>query len=135
MAKLLPDFFNHRIDVGILRIWVPSANHSNEMDWCSYVINSAFGKFGFAHASVNGGRPSFGVSFKGGNYMLGKWTDDVRGCAGSLVNCYDQASIVQIAAVDPTGSTWTHLDTSLQQSLSDWNLPITRSTSETVPQQ
>ena len=91
----LPAFYHGVIEVGFLRAMVLKARpESSDQTWTDYVANAVFSKFGFQY-DIEHGSMKYANGYNGGPFDLRRW---VRGINKSnLVNCYDQAAIVQIA--------------------------------------
>ncbi|MCJ1391166.1 hypothetical protein MMC18_004028, partial [Xylographa bjoerkii] len=109
LTKTLPGFYGNKIGVGFLRAMILPARNSGTMDWVQYVINAAFGTYGTTHFEYDtvDGAPHFNVGYGGGNFDLRSWITSSL-ISKSLVNCYDQAGIVQICLglVVNVTSTW-----------------------------
>ena len=106
-SKLRP-FFENQIGVLLLRAIVLPARDRGT-DWVQYVINTAFGTYGTTtfRYDTKYGLPRFGVRNIGGDFNLHAWIA-LRSTPGTLLNCFDQAAILQIClALVPDGtSNW-----------------------------
>ncbi|KAK0652502.1 hypothetical protein B0T16DRAFT_454864 [Cercophora newfieldiana] len=91
----LPAFYHGCVHVKFLRAFVLDARpESPEDTWTSYVTRAAFSKFGFCY-DIFYGRPKYAGGGEGGPFDLHRWVRGIN--KHNMVNCYDQAGIVQIA--------------------------------------
>ena len=111
LTNSLPAFYNNGIDVRLPRILVLPTRNGSAEEWVAYVIAALHGKDGITKFQYDTlyGRAFFGVSASGGDFDLRSWVDAPK--SNRIVNCYDQAAILQIALglVVPGTSTWLFL--------------------------
>ncbi|KAF1923811.1 uncharacterized protein M421DRAFT_95915 [Didymella exigua CBS 183.55] len=93
IAKLAP-LFGGAVDVAFLRTFVLPARSSSATDWPRHVAKAAFWDFGFRYNSSSGAS-SYASGYTSETFNLRRWTRDAG--RNELVNCYDQAGLVQIA--------------------------------------
>ncbi|KAK6506849.1 hypothetical protein TWF481_005309 [Arthrobotrys musiformis] len=95
----LPEFYQNSVDVTLLRRFVAQFI-DRSVPWVDHCCSQTFGNFSFVYDSYWGGA-SFAGSRTGGSFNLNSYLASIG--TKTLVNCYDQASITQIAlGLSPT---------------------------------
>ncbi|KAK4158920.1 hypothetical protein QBC43DRAFT_191029, partial [Cladorrhinum sp. PSN259] len=95
LSSSLPAFYHGVVPVKFLRTLVlPAKPVSSSQPWREWAINALFTNFGFQYNIVDGSMKYAG-GYDGGPFDLGRWVRGVN--KSNLINCYDQAAIVQIA--------------------------------------
>lgn len=94
ITKSLPVFYKNVVDVTLLRRFVvPLRDTGNVTSWVDHCCHQTFANFAFSYDSYNGAA-AYAGSFWGGNFNLKSYLSDIG--KKTLLNCYDQASIMQI---------------------------------------
>ncbi|KAF2398936.1 hypothetical protein EJ06DRAFT_95530 [Trichodelitschia bisporula] len=92
ITNSLPAFYQKVVPVGLLRRFV-LPRRDPKISWVEHCCYATFRDNGFIYDSTRGGA-SYAGNGKGGHFKLTSYLKDVN--AKTLVNCYDQASIMQI---------------------------------------
>ncbi|KAH7010941.1 hypothetical protein B0J12DRAFT_59179 [Macrophomina phaseolina] len=92
LAGRLPRFLAQGVPVALARRAVPTSDALGEA-WLERCYNNVFQRFGACYDAVRG-RPAYVSSWTGGSLRLRAFLADAGGAP--LVNCYDQAAILQV---------------------------------------
>jgi hypothetical protein len=93
IAGALPAFYGGTVDVTLLRRLVLPRRSSTS--WVEHCCQRTFAAFAFVYDSDKG-QPAYARSHTGGGFNLAAYLADIGSLPRPLVNCYDQASIMQI---------------------------------------
>ena len=94
ITKKLPSFYKNEAGVVLLRRFVvPLRDTSSSTSWVDHCCHQTFAAFSFLYDSYNGAAKYAG-SNAGGSFKLKSYLSDIG--KRTMLNCYDQASIMQI---------------------------------------